>query len=58
MDLRPSGQTNRISANQEFPRILWNQNTNYRIHKLQPNVPIRNQINPAHGLIQRPEHQF
>ena len=41
-------RTNRFSASQEIPRILWDPKVHYRLHKWQTPVPILSHIDPFH----------
>jgi hypothetical protein len=50
MEQSPSWEAIRFSASQEIPRILWNPNVNYHIHKCPPRFPVLSHIDQVHNL--------
>jgi hypothetical protein len=48
MKQSPSWVAKRSSASQDIPRILWNSNAHYLIHRSPPPILFLSQINPLH----------
>jgi hypothetical protein len=53
MEQKPSWETNRFSATQKIPRILWKPKVYYSVHNSPPPVSIRSQIDPVPAPIPR-----
>ena len=50
MEQSPSWEATQFSASQQIPRILWNQNVRYPIHKWTPSVPNLSQLDSVDPL--------
>ena len=51
MEQSPNWGTNRFSASQETPHILWNPKVHFRIHNFPPSAPVLSQLHPVHTPI-------
>jgi len=51
-------ETNRFSASQQIPSILWNSKVHYRVYKSPPTDHFLSHINPVHAPIPLPEDPF
>jgi hypothetical protein len=49
MEQTPSWEATSFSASQQIPRILWNPEVHYSIHKSPLPVPIVSHLNPVHA---------
>ena len=45
----PSWKANWFAASQEIPRISWNPNSHYHIHRCPPTLPILSHLDPVHA---------
>ena len=50
MQLGPPREGNKSTDRQEFPRIVWNMQRYYRVHRYPPVLPILSQTNPIRTI--------
>jgi hypothetical protein len=58
MEQTPSWESNRFSASQKIPQIVWNSEFHYRVHKSPPPVPTLKHINAVYGRIALHKYLF